>query len=416
METDCIPTTLDLFSKPLKDGGIDEVQNINILPLAGDTNSEAIEFVIPTEASSYVDLSNTRVYLRIKVGLSTGTDLKDIAKDKVELIKLWPHALFKQVDLYLGSKCVSTSSNLNPYRCFMETNLSYPSVVKEELLTATEHWGGAKAEPSKDEFEAIFPLHLDLSNQGKLILNNLPMKIRLLRNQDSFVLKKEEADTQNYTIKISRMSLWVRTIRPTADVLVHHAQTLAENNVQYNIDRVWMKSDTITSGQSDHIIHNLFLGDLPNRIIVGFVDSLAYNGKDTLDPFNFEHFNINHISLVHDGSQIPAVAYEPDFEKGLFRREYLGLLQTVLGDCLKQDNIGLSLDQYKTGNTFFGFVLPTVLEGGEGGLPPRQTGYINLRVKFAQALKKNITVIVYAELDNIIEVDAQRNIYTDFSG
>ena len=47
-------------------------------------------------------------------------------------------------------------------------------------------------------------------------------------------------------------------------------------------------------------------------------------------------------------------------------------------------------------------------------LSPRMNGNINIHVKFHEALKSNVTMIVYSELQNKIEIDAARNVYTDY--
>ena len=415
METGSISTSLDLFAAPVVDVGVESIRTINVLPTSGVMNDNAIEFVIPPDNSAYVDLNNTRLHLNYKVSKVDGTMFD--SEKKCGFIRLFPHTLFKQIDLYMGDRCVSTSTNTYPYRAFLETALSYPSNVKNELLAATEQWGGGSlTKNAANTFESIIPLHLDMCNQGKLIVNGLPLKIRLIRNSPGFSILKDASDTNSYQIVIEKASLYVRTVEPTASLLLSHESQLSRENVVYSIDRVWVKSYTLSSGLADTTISNLFLGELPNRIFVGFVDADAFNGSETKNPFSFQHFNVNHISLLTDGKQIPQVPYEPNFEAGSYRREYLGLLQTLLGDNLKQDSVGLTLDSFINGYTIFGFTLPSVMDGpSEESVPRRKSGYINLRLRFAKALPKNITVIVYGEFDNLIQVDSARSVYTDFA-
>ena len=302
------------------------MRTLQILPTSGVTNDSALEIYIPGESSRYIDLNNTRLYLRVKVLKADGT----APTEKIKLISLWPHALFKQVDLYMGDKSVSSSTNTYPYRAFLETCLSYNSHVKQELLKGTAHWGGTDVEVGKNELEAIVPLHLDMAHQGKLIPNNVPMRLRFLRNSDDFCIQKTATDTEKYKLQIDKMYLLLRTVAPTADVLLKHAGQLSRENVLYSLDRVWMKTFNLTAGSNDSVLSNIFLGPLPNRIIVGLVDSAAYTGNDLSDPFKFEHFDLSEISLVSNGQQIPTIPYECDFSAGICRREYIGLLYTLL--------------------------------------------------------------------------------------
>jgi hypothetical protein len=413
MEIDCIPTSLELFSGPLQETGIEEIFIENILPTSGVINDTTLEFTLPSEASHYIDLSSVRLYVRVQV---TQKDGKPIDKDDVKLIPLWPQAMFRQVDIYLGGKCVSSSTNTYSYRAFFETFLSYNPHVKNELLETTEHYSGTRVK-SGEVYEAYSSLHLDLSGQDKLLVNSVPIKIRLLRNNDDFLFQQQATDGASYKIVIEKLSLYVRKVLPTATVLLDHANRLATENIRYHIDRVFMKSFTLNSGVADHTISNAYLGQLPNRLIIGMVDSKAFNASPTKNPFHFEHFNLTHASIVTDARMVPAGGYEPDFEKGLICREYVGLLQTLLGGCLKQDSIGLTKEDFvKNGKTFLGFTLPSAIEGtSDLALPPRQTGYINIRLRFKEALKSSVTLICYAEFDNIIEVDGLRNVYTDFN-
>jgi len=56
----------------------------------------------------------------------------------------------------------------------------------------------------------------------------------------------------------------------------------------------------------------MILGQLPKRIIIGFVDNKSFNGDRTLNPFNFKNYNINFFSLYADGMQIPNRPLQPN--------------------------------------------------------------------------------------------------------
>ena len=71
---------------------------------------------------------------------------------------------------------------------------------------------------------------------------------------------------------------------------------------------------TLTSGTNGQTLNNIILGQLPKRIIIGFVANKAYNGDKFLNPFNLKHLNINFLSLYIDGNQIPSKALQPDFK------------------------------------------------------------------------------------------------------
>jgi hypothetical protein len=47
----------------------------------------------------------------------------------------------------------------------------------------------------------------------------------------------------------------------------------------------------------NYIQDNIFLGQLPKRLIIGCVDSNALNGTITKNPFDFKHYNINFVAI-----------------------------------------------------------------------------------------------------------------------
>lgn len=59
--------------------------------------------------------------------------------------------------------------------------------------------------------------------------------------------------------------------------------------------------------QSDHV----FLRHLHKRIVVGCVDSDAFNGSSTKNPFHFKHYQINNLELYYDSVQIPTKPLKP---------------------------------------------------------------------------------------------------------
>jgi hypothetical protein len=47
------------------------------------------------------------------------------------------------------------------------------------------------------------------------------------------------------------------------------------------------------------------------------------------NPFDFSHFDVNFLSVFVDSEQIPTHPYTPNFEEGLYVREYLSLFQAL---------------------------------------------------------------------------------------
>jgi hypothetical protein len=114
------------------------------------------------------------------------------------------------------------------------------------------------------------------------------------------------ADTDTYKIKIKNLALFVRNVQLSPAVRMGHVKALEMTSCKYPIRRIEVKVDTVPSGNMNYIQDNMFLGQLPKRLILGCVDSDALSGTITKNPFDFKHYKINFVALNMDGRQIPA--------------------------------------------------------------------------------------------------------------
>jgi len=82
----------------------------------------------------YVDLSNVVLYVRAKI---TRNNNANLAEDSTAApVNLLLHSMFRQVDVSLNGTLISSSTNTYPYRCMLETLLSYGEDAKKSQLTA----------------------------------------------------------------------------------------------------------------------------------------------------------------------------------------------------------------------------------------------------------------------------------------
>ena len=154
------------------------------------------------------------------------------------------------------------------------------------LLNRQKYTLGAKT------FDMIGQLHSDLFNQDKMLINGVEMRVRLVHRKDAFCLLDSTEDGQ-FGIKIKEATLIIRRVKINTGILIAHVNTLAKTTAKYPITSVEVKTFTLHVGIHGDSIDNTNLGQLPKRVIIGFVDSRAFNGNRQLNPFNFQHFNMN---------------------------------------------------------------------------------------------------------------------------
>ena len=427
---ECTKSELDLFSVPPTQTSIENGSWVEYHPLSTLASGAPIEFEINGSGEDYIDFANSYLHVRAKITLPNGDDIDDGAA--VGPVNLFLHSLFSQVDVSLNGTQITPSMNTYPYRAMIETLLSYGGDAKESQLTSELFYKDVAGRMDVVDFAeanrnaALFRrshftneshvvdmmgrIHADMFFQDRYMLNEVATKIKLIRSKDAFCLMS----AVNHTVKIVSAVLFVRKVKLSPSVFLAHAKALERANAKYPIRRVICKTFTIPVGFLDVSHEKLFSGQLPTRLVVGLVRNDAFNGDLHRNPFNFQHFNLNEISVYVDGQQQHCVKpLHPDFANGQYISSYLSLFSGT-GKINRDDGNNISREEYANGYTLYAFDLsPDLAEDDHFNLT-RQGG-LRLVLKFSQALAATVSVIAFAEFENVVEIDRNRNVIYDFS-
>ena len=296
------------------------------------TSSSPIEFIVSGSGEDYMDLNNT--LLEVKACIKTTNDFPVDAA--VAPINNTLHSLFSQIDVSLNDVNVSSATTTYPYRAYIETHLNYGTDAKKSRLQAAMYFiddnlivsnpipdsssarnMGLKRRhgicTAKPIFDMIGLLHVDVFNQSKYMLNGVTMKVRMTRSKDSFVLMAKSDVTESFKLDILSAKLFVRKLKITPSLCLAHERILKQKTAKYPITRVECKVIHLPQGQNSFTHDSLFLGQLPKRIVLGLVDKREFNGDISLNPYNFEHCNLNYLAVHLDGQQVPWVPLQPSF-------------------------------------------------------------------------------------------------------
>lgn len=118
------------------------------------------------------------------------------------------------------------------------------------------------------------------------MLNGVDLGVKLIRSKDVFHLQGEHAAH----VEIIEANPFVRKVKINPSILLAHARALSFTPAKYPITQVEVKTVTIGTDIQSKSIDNIFLGQIPERCIIGIVKSRAFNGALLLNPFNFDHF------------------------------------------------------------------------------------------------------------------------------
>jgi hypothetical protein len=425
---ECTKSELDLFSLPPTQTSLEAASYGEYHPLTSLADGSTIEFEISGTGEDYLDLNNTLLRIKAVVTTVNGTNLPDDAN--VAPVNYFMHSMFSQLDIFLNGTQITSSTDTYAYRAYLEALLSYGGEAKECQLAAALYYkddagkmDSTDADDPNSGFETrklmarrsnvidmIGRLHADIFFQDRYVLNETNVKIRLTRNKHAFCLMSPD----RFAVKILGAELYVRKIKLSPSISLAHAKALEIGTAKYPIRRVVCKTFTISAGLRDVSHEKLYSGQLPCRLVIGLVDNAGFNGAFERNPFNFDNFSLSEIGLYLDGQQGYNIRpLKLDYGNDQYIDAYMNLftgsnkVNREEGNCIKRTDFpnGCALYVYD--------LTPDLAEGDHFNL--LKQGTVRLTLRFAAALVRAVTVVTYAEFENVIEIDRSRNILFDFS-
>ena len=419
---------LDLFARPPVQTSIEHGAMKDYYPVSGMIQSGPLEFTINGSAEHYLDLSSAFLYVNAQISDAGVQDKVDA--DLAAPVNNWVHSLFSQVDVSLNGKLVSSSSNTYAYRSYIETLLSFGRGCKKTFLTngmwykdtagkfdilkegtaVTNKGAGKRIQLSENgkSVDMIGYLHDDVFRQHRMLPPGVTVKVRFLRSRDTFSLVTTKP---GYKTFINNAVLYVRKVKVNPTVTLAHANVLKKNNMVFPVTRVDCKVFSISANSHSAYRENIISGQLPTRLVIGCVRNDAFNGVHSLNPFNFQHFDLNHLSVHVDGQPDTVPSLQPDFANKLYIRSYHSLFNGI-GKVLNDEDFDVSRSEYPDGFALYAFNLSTDCEDTYDTV---KTGSVRIDLKFAKALPHTVNVIVYAQFQNAIQLDSARNVVLDWA-
>lgn len=212
---------------------------------------------------------------------------------------------------------------------------------------------------------------------------------------------------------INSASLCVRRVTVAHAVSLAHENALACGYLaNYAYDQKIITTFNITKGSKNWIKENLFRGTIPKLLVIGIVSSNAYVSAYTKNPFNFQHFNTNLVSLKKDGKHIPFQPFEPNFESNppQYIREYISI-----GEALdKKSPLMFTQDEYPNGYCLFVYKLTPDGSMLTSTAQAMETPNLRLELKFGSSgLAADITILMMAYFQGELSIDYMRRCYVN---
>ena len=428
---------LDYFSGILEQGDVQCETIHEYIPVASISDPSApITFVIPFSDHEFWNISDTLLRLRVNFNIAK-VDNSAPDWDQLCPTNMLLHSLFRNIDVKINSKLVTSSSQYYPYISDIQAKLRITRESKNGHMTASGYYEDSENKDSivakrRDKIKPSLTtskdsktwglagkLFLDLASQPKYLPGGMTVEITLHPVQNpSFYFMSSAADKLTIRPTFTDVKLFVTKSTVYPETLRSIRSKLdAEKVLRMDFTRNEMKAYTIPANSTSAELPNICLGELPRRVFLVLVDHETHTGNNLKNPFAYNHFNLNFLQFHANGVAVPARPYQPDFANDRFEREYLSVYE-ALNEITSDPCYQLPIDQYKAGNAIFAVNLSNDTSDGiniSGYKNPKRTGDLKVEMRFAEALEKNITCLLLLQYDSTIIINSHLEVLTDYN-
>ena len=305
----------DLFSKSPETSSMKEYRSqiyYSVTPLSHDG---PFEFRVTTSADEFLHTPFIRLGGAFQVVRQDGGHLTE--KDDVSVVNLAPDSLWRSIAFEIDNVKIEDSSYHYGFKAYFEKMLSQSigakythlrndffkvdkngsmDVYSKEMSKDSGYL--ARAESIKQSKLVYFncTLALDICGISSPLPPNTTYTLKLTRNEDQFTLLSSSKD---YKILIPELYLEVLKIIPSTSLLGQIEKRFSSTPLKYELTRSKIQKYSIPSGVFDASQHALFdRGELPRFIMIALTPQAAVSGSSTLNPFNFQHYQLSEVCLT----------------------------------------------------------------------------------------------------------------------
>ena len=270
------------------------------------------------------------------------------------------------------------------------------------------------------QFSLAGPIFSDVFMSDRLLLNMLELKVVLNRSSNAFCLmdKNSRGSEVNPKVKLTNVVLKIRKVKVDQAIRDSTELLLKQTPALYPIRRVECKALTVPPNLPNVRQDNIFFGLVPSSFVFGLVEANSYTGVYGKNPYNFQHFNVTRVGLSVNGEEIPfkqlVLQYDESKPDVDFIQAYSALFS---GTGKMYANMGLDItrEEYPKGYTLYAFDLTPDMCDTADYFNTVQRGSLSVDITFDGQTDKAIAMVCYADFENIIRIDSERNAIYDIS-
>lgn len=344
--------------------------------------------------------------------------------------------MWKNVEIETGQNIlnVSNANNNYSYKAFFDILLNEDRLAKVGHLRWTNGWfqdvsdfDATKAPVSsntglKERWEHFMaddkvpkkhvvlrgPLLSDIWMQPHFILNALNLTVKLTPNDDKFRTMQHPVNLKA-KLHINEIYINLCKITLTQDALESVANGLSRVPIQYPVVKTDVRQFSVPRNASNADFPNIYSGEVPSKMVIGFVSQTAYNGSYTKNPFYFQNLNIIELGLYINDEAVSHRPYTTDFPNNSFFQPLFNLLK-LTSENGKPQNLAIRPEDFKSGLSLFTFDVDPTVNASLKQWPMPKSGTVRITVRFGTQVSDSMNMLVYGIFPGNVEIDSKRNV------
>ena len=430
----CVSEILELFDKPNQPMEIEDRFTTRVFPNGAISDAQTtISFdVQPSE--NMLDFSESKFKVGVKILDEDGKALPALsANHGYGLEQSAGSTLFSAINVLINGTPITSNYNNQPYISYLATLLNYndefcqtvgatwgyyPEDDLANLDSVSQHSGLARRAlrtAASTETFFLVPLFNDLATCQRLLLSMTPIHIDFQRSRAPFCIRAQEKD-KKFQLKITWLTLELQYVRVDRNVLQAIERQLEEkdesrNKAIYPILHQNVRNFTIGPGVQNYQIENCFSSDmaLPTQVVLGIVDSEAYNGSTQSSPFFFQRADVRNVYVCFDGTVLPLQPYNINW-----KTDYEAPYQALYSDVpLKYARSGCFISRHRfrnNGYCLYRFNLPNYQPCDQLMYAPKKAAPARIVIEFNRPTTKTLMLMVYYSRVELLYLSKNRGV------
>jgi hypothetical protein len=119
LSCECTKAELDHFSLPPTQTSVEYGEWKRYKPVAAISSDAPLEFHVTGSSEEYTDVSQTFLFVSVKLTQCDGSDLTDDVK--AVPVNNFLHSMFSEVSVYLNQKMITSNTKLYAYRAYLHS-------------------------------------------------------------------------------------------------------------------------------------------------------------------------------------------------------------------------------------------------------------------------------------------------------